>query len=172
MLNAPIPPVPLPPLQPGVQVPAHPVSPDPEISRQVQRVQELLRHPELPGLFREAVQRFQALHPTQQTLQTRQKDQRVRVRSNVQLAKRRIPRLQRLSYVRMSARAEAEAGRIRSARDVAALAQKRYHFLFTNSGLICGRLRELDKQFAELLQAEEDFPPQLPDGPCPCLFKR
>jgi len=42
------------------------------------------------------------------------------------------------------------------------LAQKRYNFLFTN-GLNRVRLRELDEQFADLLQAEEEFPPQLPD---------
>jgi hypothetical protein len=42
------------------------------------------------------------------------------------------------------------------------LAQKRYDFLFTNK-LNHGRIRELDEQFAELLQAEEEFPPQLPD---------
>src|SRR5579859_8170988 len=46
MLNAPIPTVPLPPAQP-IQVPAHLVSPDPETSRQVQRIQELIHHPEL-----------------------------------------------------------------------------------------------------------------------------
>src|SRR5579859_4579750 len=43
----------------------------------------------------------------------------------------------------------------------AALARKRYNFLFTN-GLNCVRLRELDDRFAELLHAEEEFPPQLP----------
>jgi Lon protease-like protein len=42
------------------------------------------------------------------------------------------------------------------------LAQKRYNFLFTH-GLNRVRLRELDEQFADLLQAEEEFPPQLPD---------
>ena len=42
------------------------------------------------------------------------------------------------------------------------MAQKRYDFLFTNK-LNHGRIRELDEQFNELLQAEEEFPPQLPD---------
>ena len=42
------------------------------------------------------------------------------------------------------------------------MAQKRYNFLFTN-GLNRVRLRELDEEFADLLQAEEEFPPQLPD---------
>jgi hypothetical protein len=42
------------------------------------------------------------------------------------------------------------------------LAQKRYNLLFTN-GLNRVRLRELDERFAELLQAEEEFPAQLPD---------
>jgi len=42
------------------------------------------------------------------------------------------------------------------------LAQKRYNFLFTN-GLNCVRLQELDERFTGLLQAEEEFPPQLPD---------
>ena len=42
------------------------------------------------------------------------------------------------------------------------MAQKRYDFLFTNE-LNHGRIRELDEQFTELLQAEEEFPPQLPD---------
>src|SRR5579859_3421612 len=153
MFNAPIPPVPLPPEQP-IQAPARPASLDPEISGQVQRVQELIHHPELPGLFREAVRIFQALP------QKPWKDPRIR--SNVQLAKRRMQRLQRISYVRTSARVEAESRRIRTAREVAALAQKRYNFLFTN-GLNRVRLRELDEQFAELLQAEEEFPPQLPD---------
>jgi hypothetical protein len=74
-----------------------------------------------------------------------------------------MQRLQRLSYVCTSAHAEAEAQQIRSARDVAALAQKRYYELLFTNGLICGRSRELDEQFAELLPAEEDFLPQLPD---------
>src|SRR5579859_4017145 len=153
MFNAPIPPVPLPPAQP-IQAPASPVSPDPETSRRVQRVQELIHNPELPGLFREAVRIFQALP------QKPRKDQRVR--SNEQIAKRRTQRLQRKSYVRTSARAEAQSRWIRSAEDVAALARKRYNFLFTN-GLNGVKLRELDEQFADLIQAEEEFPPQLPD---------
>src|SRR5579859_5361467 len=171
MFNAPIPPVPLPPAQP-IQAPASPVSPDPETSRRVQRVQELIHNPELPGLFREAVRIFQALPPKTLPLKTWKprkdervrvrNDQRIRVRSNVQLAKRRPQRLQRISYVRTSARAEAESRRIQTAREVAALAQNRYNFLFTN-GLNRVRLRELDEQFADLLQAEEEFLPQLPD---------
>src|SRR5579859_7819350 len=60
MLNVPIPPLPLPPAQP-IQAPARPISPDPGTSRRIQRVQELLHHPQLPVLFREAVRRFQAL---------------------------------------------------------------------------------------------------------------
>src|SRR5579859_6085003 len=127
---APIPPVPLPP----------------------RRVQELLEHPELPSLFREAVRIWKALPPKGNK----------QVRSNEQLAKRRPQRLQRISYVRTSARAEAQSRRIRSAEEVAALARKRYNFLFT-SGLNCVRLRELDDRFAKLLHAEEEFPPQLPD---------
>src|SRR5579859_5100339 len=153
MFNAPIPPVPLPPPQP-IQASARPASPDPETSQQVQWVQELIHHPELPGLFREAVRIFQALP------QKPRKDQRIR--SNVQLAKCHMQRLQCISYVRTSARVEAESRWIRTAREVAALAQKRYNFLFTNA-LNCVRLRELDEQFDELLQAEEEFPPQLPD---------
>jgi hypothetical protein len=42
------------------------------------------------------------------------------------------------------------------------LAHKRYK-TYDNNLLICVRLRELDEQFAELLQAEEESPPQLPD---------
>src|SRR5579859_5497442 len=152
MFNAPIPPVPLPPAQP-IQAPASPASPDPETERR-RRVQELIHNPEFPSLFREAVRIFQALP------QKPRKDQRVR--SNEQIAKRRTQRLQRKSYVRTSARAEAQSRWIRSAEDVAALARKRYNFLFTN-GLNGVRLRELDEQFAELLEAEEEFPPQLPD---------
>src|SRR5579859_6479021 len=127
---APIPPVPLPP----------------------RRVQELLEHPELPSLFREAVRIWKALPPKGNK----------QVRSNEQLAKRRTQRLQRISYVRTSARAEAQSQRIQSAEEVAASARKRYNFLFTN-GLNCVRLRELDDRFAELLHADEEFPPQLPD---------
>src|SRR5579859_1979324 len=67
-----------------------------------------------------------------------------------------------MSYVCTSAQAEAESRRIRTTGEVAALAQKRYNFLFTN-GLNHVRLRELDEQFAELLQVEEEFPAQLPD---------
>src|SRR5579859_5175835 len=170
MLNAPIPPVPLPPARP-IQAPARPVSPDPETSRRIQRVQEVIHHPELRGLFREAVRIFQALPPKTLPLKTWKprkdervrvrNDQRIRVRSNEQIAKRRTQRLQRKSYVRTSARAEAVSRRIRTAGEVAALAQKRYNFLFTN-GLNRVRLRELDEQFAVLLQAEEEFPPQLP----------
>src|SRR5579859_7634816 len=159
---APIPPVPLPPAQP-IQAPAHPVSPDPETERR-QRVQEFIRHPEFLSLFREAVRRFHALPPKTLPSRTRKprKDQRVRVRSNDQVAKRLTQRLQRKSYIRTSARAEAESRRIRTAGEVAALAQKRYNFLFTN-GLNRVRLRELNERFADLLQAEEEFPPQLPD---------
>src|SRR5579859_7919451 len=153
MFNAPIPPERLPPAQP-IQAPARPASPDPETSQQVQRVQELIHHPKLLGLFREAVRIFQALP------QKPRKDQLIQ--SNIQLTKCCMQRLQRISYICTSARVEAESRRIRTAREVAALAQKRYNFLFTN-GLNHVRLRELDEQFAELLQAEEEFPPQLPD---------
>src|SRR5579859_1525593 len=160
MLDAPIPPVPLLLAQP-IQVPPHPDSSDPETSRRDQQVQELLRHPEFPGLFREAVRRFQALPLKKRKPQKPRMDQ-ARVRSNDQIAKRRTQRLQCKSYVRTSARADAELRRIRTAVEVAALAQKRYNLLFTNR-LNRVRLRELDDRFAELLQAEEEFPPQLPD---------
>jgi len=81
---------------------------------------------------------------------------------NVRLAKHHVQRLQRISHIRMSARAEAKSRDIRTAGEAAALAQKRYNFLLTN-GLNQVRLRELDEWFAELLQVEEEFPAQLPD---------
>jgi hypothetical protein len=138
-----------------------------------QRLQDMLlaRRPEIEAAIREAVQIVRALESAQTSLPKKRKprkDNRVRVREYVpqvrseqQLAKRRRQRLQRISYVRTSARAEKESRRIRDAREVASLAQKRYqHF---RNKLNRGRLRELDDRFAELLQAEEVFPPQLPD---------
>src|SRR5579859_2299935 len=88
MRNVLIPPVTLPPF-----------SSDPERFR---RVQELVRHPEFPGLFREAVRRFQA-PPLKKLKPQKQRMDQARVRSNDQIAKRRMQRLQRKSYIRMSA---------------------------------------------------------------------
>jgi hypothetical protein len=159
MLNAPIPPVPLPPTNPRTDLGF--VNPDLERSRQAERIQQFIHRPDFPLLFNEAVRRFQALE--NQKRENPQKDRRVlRVRSNVQLARRREQRLQRLSYVRSSARAETQLRRIQNAKEVAKLAHKRYN-TFGNNLLICVRLREIDEEFAELLQAEEEFPPRLPD---------
>jgi len=88
MRNAPIPPVTLPPF-----------SSDPERFR---RVQELVRHPEFLGLFREAVRRFQTLPLKKLKPQKPWMDQ-ARVRSNDQIAKRQTQRLQCKSYIRTSA---------------------------------------------------------------------
>jgi hypothetical protein len=137
------------------------------------RIDELVHRPEFEALVREAIRIVQA--SSQQTPLTKkrkpQKDQRVRVRvrvpcrprvrSDQQLAKRRTQRLQRQSYVRASARAEGEIRKKRSAKEVAALAQKRYSCFRKKLNHV--RLKELDERFAELLQAEEEFPPPLPD---------
>jgi hypothetical protein len=117
---APIPPVPLPPTRP-IPTQAPSVNSDSEAHR-ARRVQELLGHPELPDLFKEVVRIWKALPP-----------KRIKqIRSDKQIAKRRPQTLQRVSYVRTSARAQAESRRIRIAEEVATLAQKRYQTL-----LIC-----------------------------------
>jgi hypothetical protein len=132
-----------------------------------QRIQELIHRPEFPDLIREAIGIVQALPPKRpnsvQKARKRRKPRTVQqVRLKEQIAKHRTQTLQRVSYVRASARAEAELRRKRNAGDVAALAHKRYK-CFSNK-LTCVRLKELGDRFAEPLQAEEEFPPPLPDA--------
>jgi hypothetical protein len=89
MLNAPIPPVPLPPTPaPARPVQVRPISPDPETAHRDHRIQEFVRRPEFPELFREAVRRFRALPPKKR--KPRKPVQQIR--SNAQLAKRRMQR--------------------------------------------------------------------------------
>jgi hypothetical protein len=133
---APISTVPLPPAHPAqvlvspdpvppTQLTQVPVSPDPDPDT-LRQVQELLHRSEFPSLFNEAVRRFQALPPKRlQPLKPRtSRNDRLRNRSSEQLAKRRTQRLQCKSYVHTSARAEAGSRRIRSTREVTALAKR------------------------------------------------
>ena len=67
-----------------------------------------------------------------------------------------------MSTRRKDARAKLESNRTRLAEEAAILAEqryKRYSTIVTN----CLRLKEFDDKFAELLQQEEQFPPELPD---------
>jgi hypothetical protein len=93
-------------------------------TNKAQRIQELVSRPEFSDLVREAIRVVQALPPQ------KRKQQKPRgPRSDEQIAKRHMQMLQRKSYVRASARAEAELRQKRTTGDVAALAQKRYKLL-------------------------------------------
>jgi hypothetical protein len=67
-----------------------------------------------------------------------------------------------MSTRRKDARAKVESNRTRLAEEAAALAEQRYKHYFTIV-TNCFRLKELDDKFAELLQQEEQFPPELSD---------
>jgi len=67
-----------------------------------------------------------------------------------------------MSTHRKDARAKLESNCTCLAEEAATLAKQRYkHYsiIVTN----CFRLKELDDKFADLLQQEEQFPPELPD---------
>jgi hypothetical protein len=143
-------------------------------TNKAQRIQELAQRPEFEAVVRETIQTLLpsfplALPPRVSTPKRRKqqkprgprKDQRVRERSNEQIAKRHTQMLQRKSYVRASARAEAELKQKRTGGDVVALAMKRYKILCDKLNSV--RLKELDERFAAMLQAEEEFPPPLPN---------
>lgn len=67
-----------------------------------------------------------------------------------------------MSTHREAARAKAESNRTRLAEEAATLAEQRYR-LYSPIVTNCSRLKELDDKFAELVQQEEQFPPELPD---------
>jgi len=85
-----------------------------------------------------------------------------RVRSPQQRYKCRTQNTQIVWARRKDARAKLESNRTRLTEEAATLAEQRYkHYstIVTN----CLRLKELDHKFTELLQQEEQFPPELPD---------
>ena len=86
-----------------------------------------------------------------------------RVRSPQQRYKRRIQHTQITSAHRKDARAKLESDRTRLAEEAASLADQRYYKHYSTIVTNCFRLKELDDKFAELLQQEEQSPPELPD---------
>ena len=85
-----------------------------------------------------------------------------RVRSPRQKSMRRIQSAQIMSTRREAARAKVKSNRTRLAEEAATLAEQRYK-LYSPVVTNCFRLEELDDKFAELVQQEEQFPPELPD---------
>lgn len=85
-----------------------------------------------------------------------------RVRSPGQKSKRRIQNTQNVSTRRKDARARLESNHARLAKEAATLAEQRYKLYspIVSNGF---RLKELDDKFTELVEQEEQFPPELPD---------
>ena len=110
--------------------------------------------------------KWKAPHPDQDHHRLSPKKARIvagqRVRSPQQKYKRHIQNTQIVSTRRKDARAKLESNRTRLVEEAVTLAEqryKRYSTIVTN----CLRLKQLDDKFAEPLQQEEQFPPELPD---------